>query len=39
MLIFHNLGNLLRPLEFIPVSRERVITTEWQVRRVLGDCT
>ena len=32
--IFHNLGNLLRPLEFVPASRERVVPTEWQIRRV-----
>ena len=36
--IFHNLGNLLQPLESIPASRERVVPTEWQVRSVLGDC-
>ena len=36
--IFHNLGNLLRPMELIPASRERVVPTEWQVRSVLGDC-
>ena len=36
--IFHNLENLLRPLELVPASRERVVPTEWQVRRVLGDC-
>ena len=36
--IFHNLGNLLRPLELAPASRERVIPTEWQVRTVLGHC-
>ena len=36
--IFHNLGNLLRPLELVPASRERVVPTEWQVRTVLGDC-
>ena len=30
--IFHNLGNLLRPLELIPASRERAVSTEWQVR-------
>ena len=35
---FQNLGNLLRPLELIPASRERVVLTEWQVRTVLGDC-
>ena len=33
--IFHNLGNLLRPLELIPALRERVVPTEWQVRTVL----
>ena len=31
-------GNLLRPLESIPASRERVVPTEWQVRTILGDC-
>ena len=36
--IFHNLGNLLRPLELVPASHERVVPTEWQVRTVLGDC-
>ena len=36
--IFHNLGNLLRPLESIPASRERVVPTERQVRTVLRDC-
>ena len=36
--IFHNFGNLLRPLELVPASRERVVPTEWQVRTVLGDC-
>ena len=35
---FHNVGNLLCPLELEPASRERVIPTEWQVRTVLGDC-
>ena len=35
---FHNLGNLLRPLELVPASRERVVPTEWQVRTVRGDC-
>ena len=35
---FHNLGNLLRPLESIPVLRERVVPTEWQVRTILADC-
>ena len=34
---FHNFGNLLRPLEFVPTSRERVVPTEWQVRSFLGD--
>ena len=34
----HNFGNLLRPLELVPASRERVVLTEWQVRTVLGDC-
>ena len=36
--IFHNLGTLLRPLEIIPVSRERVVLAEWQVRTILGAC-
>ena len=36
--IFHNLGNLLRPLQLVPAPRERVVPTEWQVRTVLGDC-
>ena len=36
--IFHNVGNLLCPLESVPASRERVVPTEWQVRTVLGDC-
>ena len=36
--IFHFFGNLLRPLELVPASRERVVPTEWQVRTVLGDC-
>ena len=35
--IFHNLGNLLRPLDLIPASRERVVPRQWQVRTVLGD--
>ena len=35
--IFHNLGNLLRSLELVPASRERVVPTEWQARTVLGD--
>ena len=35
---YHNLGNLLRPLESMPVSRERVVPTEWEVRTILGDC-
>ena len=30
--------NLLQPLEFVPISRERVVPMEWQVRSVLGDC-
>ena len=33
----HNFGYLVQPLEFAPISRERVVTTEWQVRTVLGD--
>ena len=36
--IFHNLCNLLRPLELVPASRERVVPAEWQARTVLGDC-
>ena len=36
--IFHNLGNLLRPPELLPASRERVVPTDWKVRAVLGDC-
>ena len=36
--IFRNLGNLFRPLELVPASRERVVPTEWQIRTVLGDC-
>ena len=36
-LIFHILGNLSRPLESIPVSRERVVPAEWQVWTVPGD--
>ena len=36
--IFHNFGDLLQPLEFVPISRERVVPTEWQVRSLLGDC-
>ena len=39
MRVIHNLGNLLRPLEPIPASRERVVPTERQVRTILGDCT
>ena len=35
--IFHNLDHLLRPLESMPVSRERVVPTERQVRTLLGD--
>ena len=31
-------GNLLRPLESVPASREHVVPTKWQVRTVLGDC-
>ena len=27
-----------RPLEFVPISRERVVPSVWQVRSVLGDC-
>ena len=37
--MFRNLGSLLRLLELIPASRERVVPTEWQVHTVLGDCT
>ena len=36
--IFHTFGYLLRPLELVPASRERVVPTEWQVRAVLRDC-
>ena len=35
---FLKLGNLSRPLELIPASREREVPAEWQVRTVLGDC-
>ena len=35
---FHNLDDLLQPLEVVPISRERVVPTEWQVLSVLGDC-
>ena len=28
----------LQSLEFVPISRERVVPTEWQVRSVVGDC-
>ena len=35
---FHNFGNVLRPLELVPASCERVVPTERQVRAVLGDC-
>ena len=35
--IFHNFGDLLQ-LQFVPISREQVVPTEWQVRSVLGDC-
>ena len=35
---FHNLGNLLQPLEFFPESCKHVVPTEWQVRAILGDC-
>ena len=34
----HDIGNILRPLELVPASRERVVPTKWQVRIVLGDC-
>ena len=34
---FNNFGILLRPLELVPASHERVVPTEWQVRTVLGD--
>ena len=30
--VFTIFGNLLRPLELIPASRERVVPTEWQVQ-------
>ena len=36
--IFHNFCNLLRPLQSIPASRERVVPTEWQVRIIHGVC-
>ena len=36
--IFHNLGNLLQPLEFVPDSRKHIVPTEWQVRTDLRDC-
>ena len=36
MWIFHNIGNLVRPLEPVPASRERVVPTEW--RTFLEDC-
>ena len=36
--IFHNLGNLLQQLEFVPDSRKHVVPTEFQVRTVLGEC-
>ena len=26
----------MQPLDFVPISRERVVPTEWQVRSVLG---
>ena len=26
------------PIEFVPESRKHVVTREWQVRTVLGDC-
>ena len=36
---YHCQWTLLRGvLEFLPVLRERVVPTEWQVRTVLGDC-
>ena len=35
---FHNFGNLLRPLELVPSSRECVVPTEWQILTVLEDC-
>ena len=35
---FFTISAILRPLELIPVSRERVVPTEWQVRTDLGDC-
>ena len=38
VVFFHNFGNLLRPLELVPASCERVVPTEWQIRTVLGDC-
>ena len=35
--IFDNLGDLVRPLELVPTSRERAVPTEWQVRAVFRD--
>ena len=37
-IFFQNFGDLLRPLEFVPVSSGHLVPTEWQVRSVLGDC-
>ena len=31
-------GDLLQPLHFVPISRERVVPTEWKVRSVFGLC-
>ena len=36
--IFQNPGDILQPLEFVPISRERVVPSRWQVRPVLGVC-
>ena len=32
---FHKIGNLLRPLELIPASREGAVPTEWQAPQFL----
>ena len=34
----NNLGNLFRPLEFVPASGERVVPTDWDVRTLLENC-
>ena len=33
----HNVGYLVQPLAFVPISPERVVTTEWQVQTILRD--